>query len=456
MQGQHVKLSKGLDIPISGDPQQSIHEAPKVKAVALLGRDYHGLKPTMHVAAGDKVKTGQALFSDKKNPGVVYTAPGSGVIREINRGAKRVLQSVVIELDEQEDAESFQSYQRQELSNLDSDSVRQMLIQSGLWTAMRTRPYSKVPAVDAPARAIFVTAMDTRPLALDPMLAVNEHAEAFQDGLTVLSRLAEAGKVHVVSKSGVNLPQVDAGNVVFHQFAGPHPAGLPGTHIHYIDPVGAEKSAWHLNCQDVIAMGKLFTTGQLWMERLVALAGPMVSKPRVMRTRLGACTKELVDGELKSGPVRIVSGSLLGGHRATGWSEYLGRYHHQVVALQEGEERAFFHWVNPRMDRFSFKRVFLNMLKSDFASKRFDLTTCQNGSPRAMVPIGAYEDVMPMDVLATPLLRSLLVRDTDSAQKLGCLELDEEDLSLATFVCHSKYEYGPALRASLEQIEKEG
>jgi Na+-transporting NADH:ubiquinone oxidoreductase subunit A len=210
---------------------------------------------------------------------------------------------------------------------------------------------------------------------------------------------------------------------------------------------------WHLGYQDVLAIGRLFTTGRLDVERVVALGGPMVNDPRMVRTRLGANTEELMAGELLSGKARIVSGSVLSGRRAAGWARFLRRYHVQVCALAEGSPREFLSWIKPGFGKYSAIPAYAgSMLKR----RRRAFTTSQNGSPRAMVPIGNFEPVMPLDILPAPLLRALIVRDTDTAQALGCLELDEEDLALCSFVCPSKYDYGDALRATLTQIEKEG
>jgi len=445
-----MNITQGLDIPVTGTPEQCIEDGAAVETVAILGRDYHGMKPTMLVAEGDRVKLGEPLFSDKKNPGVQFTAPGAGLVKKINRGARRVLQSVVIELDGDE-ALTFKTCAREAIPSLDAATVRDNLVESGLWTALRTRPYSKIPAVDSTPSSIFVTAIDTRPLAADPQVVIAEKPQAFLDGVALLSKLAE--KLFVCTAPNVGVPVSDAAGVSYHAFDGPHPAGLPGTHIHFLDPVHAEKTVWHINYQDVIAVGELFASGRLPVERVVALSGPMVERPRLLRTRLGANIDDLVEGELRSGEQRVVSGSLLGGHRAIAWGAYFGRYNQQITALAEGRKRHFLHWLNPTLPWFSALNVFFNSIDR---KRRFDMNTSQNGSPRAMVPVGGYEKVMPLDILATPLLRALLVKDTDMAQKLGCLELDEEDLALCTFICHSKYEYGPVLRANLEQIEKEG
>ena len=403
----------------------------------------------MQVQEGDRVKLGQVLFSDKKTPGVNFTAPGAGVVKAINRGDRRVLQSVVIELEGDEHI-AFASYSADQLAGLAQEQVRENLQESGLWTAFRTRPYSKTPAVDTTPRSIFVTAMDTHPLAADPAVVIAEYAEDFSRGLTVLSRLA---KVFLCKADGVTLPGESQDNVHTETFAGPHPAGLPGTHIHYLDPVSATRTVWHIGYQDVIAIGKLFTTGQLWVERVIALAGPVTKKPRLLRTRLGANVGDLIRDELHAGQNRVISGSVLGGRTARGTCNFLGRYHTQLSCLAEGDERQMFHYLRAGVNKFSVLNIFISKL---FSGKKFDFTTTTNGSERAMVPVGSYEKVMPLDILPTQLLRAILVGDTEVAQQLGCLELDEEDLALCTFACPGKYEYGPILRDNLTRIEQEG
>lgn len=448
----HFSIKKGLDLPLSGKPEQAIFDANPVKTVAVLGNEYVGMRPTMMVEEGQRVKLGQPLFEDKKNPGVMFTAPGAGIVKAINRGAKRVLQSVVIELDG-DDEVSFQQYSADGLDKLDRQAIRQNLVDSGLWLSFRTRPYSRSPAIDSTPHSIFVTAVDSNPLAADPSVIINEYAEDFKHGLTVLSQLTD-GKVFVCQAPDTALPVSHRDNIEIHTFSGPHPSGLAGTHIHFLDPVSASKTVWTINYQDVIAIGKLFTSGHLWTERVISFAGPLVNKPRLIRTRLGASTEDLVLGEVENVQARIISGSVLHGHTANNWAAYLGRFHNQISVIAEGTERELLGWIRPGgKNKFSALNVFISSL---FPKKDIALTTTQNGSPRAMVPVGVFEGVMPLDILPTQLLRSLLVRDTDNAQALGCLELDEEDLSLCSFVCSGKYDYGPALRTNLTQIEKEG
>lgn len=444
-----IKIKRGLDLPITGSPEQRIENGRSVRSVAVIGYDYHGMKPTMEVQEGDRVKLGQILFSDKKTDGVIYTAPASGVISAINRGDKRVLQSVVIEI-EGDDAVTFDAHDANQLSSLDPQKIRDQLVQSGAWTSLRTRPYSKVPALDSKPSSIFVTAVDTHPLAADPAVIIQEYASDFENGLKVLARLAP---IWLCKAEGVNLPGEDLEGVRSESFTGPHPAGLPGTHIHHLDPVSTTKQVWQIFPQDVIAIGKLFTEGKIWTDRIIALAGPQVEQPRLVRTRVGASLEELTAGEMKPGNNRLISGSVFGGRHARGAVAYLGRFHQQVSVLAEGDNREMMHYLRAGVNKHSVLNIFVSKLKS---GKLFDFTTTTNGSPRAMVPLGNYEMVMPLDILPTQLLRALIVSDTDVAQKLGCMELDEEDLALCTYVCAGKYEYGPILRDNLTLIEKEG
>jgi len=444
-----IKLKKGLDIPLAGSPKQEITTGNTVTTVAVLGEEYVGMRPTMAVEVGDTVKKGQVLFEDKKNPGVKFTAPIAGTVKEINRGAKRVLQSVVIAASGDE-AERFTAYSADQLTTLTAEQVKQNLVDSGLWVAFRTRPFSQSPAIDSTPKAIFVNAMDTNPLAADPAVVIAADANAFTQGLTVISRLTD-GKVYLTKKAGANVPSIS--HVTVAEFDGPHPAGLVGTHIHFLDAASTKKVVWHIGYQDVIAVGKLFATGELHNERVIALAGPVVKSPRLIKTLLGASVEELTAGELNDGQNRIISGSVLAGTTAKGVNGYVGRFHTQLSVLAEGYDKHFLGWIAPGAEKHSVTRAYLGHLNP---KKLFNLTTTTNGSSRAMVPIGNYERVMPLDILPTLLLRDMISGDTDGAQTLGCLELDEEDLALCTYVCPGKYDYGTILRNCLNTIQKEG
>jgi Na+-transporting NADH:ubiquinone oxidoreductase subunit A len=442
-----IKIKRGMDIPIEGAPQQAIAEVAAPRSVAIVGPDYVGMKPTMAVSEGDRVKKGELLFSDKKTEGVVYTAPAGGVVAAINRGARRALQSVVIDIDGDE-ALDFGTLD----PSADAAAIRARLVESGQWTALRTRPFSKVPAPDSEAAAIFVNAMDSNPLAAEPAVIIAEQAEAFALGQELLAKLTK-GKLYLCVRAGSPVQAASGANIERAEFDGPHPAGLTGTHIHFLEGASDGRIVWSIGYQDVIAIGRLALDGQLYTDRVIALAGPQIENPRLVRTRLGADLQALCAGEMKPGENRIVSGSVLGGRGVHGGLAYLGRYHNQVSVLKEGRQRDFMGWLSPGASKHSNLGIYIS---SFFGRKPLPMTTNTNGSERAMVPVGSYENVMPLDILPTQLLRALIVGDTEMAKALGCLELEEEDLALCTYVCPGKYEYGPILRDNLTRIEKEG
>ncbi|MGC3871957.1 Na(+)-translocating NADH-quinone reductase subunit A [Halomonas sp. GXIMD04776] len=447
-----IEVKRGLDLPIAGAPEQRIHDATPVRHVAILGPDYVGMKPTMEVKEGDRVALGQLLFTDKKIPGVRFTSPGAGEVVAINRGERRMLLSVVIRLDDQEQAIEFKAHGAGALANLGRQEVVDQLIESGLWTALRTRPFSRTPALDAVPADIFVTAIDTHPLCAEPAVVINENPQAFANGLKVLKHLTP-GKVYLCQSPDIDLPGGDSDGVQVETFSGLHPAGLPGTHIHFLSPVGLKRKVWHIGYQDVMAIGTLFTEGRLDMRRIVAVGGPRAQQPRLLRTRVGASSTELLENEVvEPEETRVISGSVFGGFTAEGSRRFLGRFHSQFSLIEENNKRAFMGWLSPGRNRHSVMGIYISQF---LGLPKYAPDTSTNGSERAMVPVGAYEKVMPLDILPTQLLRSLIVGDIEDAMQLGCLELDEEDLALCTYVCPGKYEYGPILRDNLTTIEKE-
>ena len=442
-------LKKGLDLPVAGAPEQKIYPSPDIRSVAVLGPDYLGLKPRMLVQEGDQVVRGQPLFCHKDAPSAMMVAPMTGRVAAINRGARRALQSVVIEVTDAAD-------KGQDFSAVgDGDTaagVAEKLCAAGFWTSFRTRPYSAMPHPDAKPQAIFVTAMDSEPLSADAALVIGQAQDDFVAGLTAVSRLTE-GTTWLCHAPDASIPGAEVAGVEAATFAGPHPAGLAGTHIHFLHPLRADSEVWTIGYSDVIAIGRLMRTGFIDPTVVIALAGPAASKPRLLQTVMGASLAELTNGEVAiDSPVRVVSGSILSGRLAEGPLAYLGRFARQVSLIAEDREQIPMGWIRPMPDKYAVQPV----LGSAFTQKLYNLTSNLNGGRRAMVPIGTFEGLMPQDYLPTQLLRALLVMDTDTAQALGALELDEEDLGLVGFACPAKYEYGLALRDSLTKIEKEG
>ena len=446
-----TKIKRGLNLPINGEPNQTAAEAKTVKRVAILGRDYVGMKPTMEVQVGDNVKLGQVLFTDKKMEGVKYTSPAAGKVIEINRGEKRIFLSLVIEL-AGDDEVAFKSFSESEIKSIDKESVKTQLIDSGVWTTIKSRPFGKVANPNSAPNSIFVTAMDTNPLAPSVAKILEGNENNFKNGLMLLSKLTD-GKLYLCKSPSENIPTADINNLSVEEFDGPHPAGNPGTHIHFLDPVSRKKTVWHVNAQDVAAIGSLFTSGKINVNRTIAVCGPSAKNPRLIKTRVGAAISELTAGEIKDGETRVVSGSVLSGRQAAGAEAYLGRFHQQVTLLEEGRKREFLGWLSAGSNLYSVKNIVISKL---FRNKKFDFNTSTNGGPRAIVPIGSYEKVMPLDIIASYFLRAIAVDDVEEAEALGVLELDEEDLALCTYVCPSKIDHGINLRRNLTLIEKEG
>ena len=344
--------------------------------MAVIGYDYVGMKPTMHVAVGDQVAKGQLIFEDKKTVGVKFTAPAAGTVVAINRGAQRVFESLVIET-KGSDTVKFTQYSTAELASIGKEAVQRQLVESGAWASLRVRPYSKVPALNIEVAAVFVNAMDTNPLAADPQLIINETDEskaAFSAGVDVLSNLAP--QTFVCSAAGASIPSATAANVSTEQFDGPHPAGLSGTHIHFLKPVSESRQVISVNYQDAMAIGRLFLTGEIDTQRVVALSGAQVITPRLLRTQVGASLDELTKGELKSGLTRVISGSVLSGRTAEGVCFYLGNTVNQVTALVEGKQRDFMGWMSPGVNRHSLLNIYVSKF---FPKKKLNLSTNTNG-----------------------------------------------------------------------------
>lgn len=444
----HIK--KGLDIPISGAPQGPIRKGNKVGQVAIVADDYIGMKPTMLVKEGDRVALGEPLFSDKKNEGITFTAPGSGIVSSINRGAKRKFESIIIRLDGDEAVEfcppgvSLDSYSQEE--------IRALLIKSGLWTTIRTRPYGKNPAIDSTPSSLFITATDSAPLAADPQVVIENSPESYQLGLQILRKMLLC-PIHYCTGADTLLDSEKVHGLDYYCFQGPHPSGLPSTHIHFVDPVSEHKTVWHIGYQDIIAIGHLFARGQLLTDKIVSLGGAGTIDPSLVWTRIGACLPELCRRELSLDDSRIISGSVLSGRESDGITGFLGRFHDQVSVIYDSSGRSIFNWLLPGLKRFSTRPVFASAYVKDL---KFSMNTALWGGERAIYPLGTYDEVMPLDIIATSLLKSISKGDTEKSVALGCLELIEDDLGLCGFVCPGKNEFGPVLRDVLTAIELGG
>lgn len=414
-----IRIRGGLDMAFEGAPHQTVRAAAPLSSVAISGRDFPGVRPKFKVETGDHVGAGQSVFVDRKRPDIAFTSPVSGSVTAINR-AGHSLDTIVIHIDGDE-AKSF--------SGLHPDSPetgRRLLLESGLWPAFVTRPFGRIPDPDAVADALFVTAIDTHPLAPDPKIAIGLHADQFRQGLDLLKLLTN-GPVFVCHAPGP-LPVLPADDRIRPvAFAGRHPAGLAGTHIHHLMPVGTGRTVWQIGYQDVIAIGHLVSTGKLWSDRIVSLAGSGIRNPALAIVKRGASLDDLLAGALTNHPSKVLSGPPLTGREAG----FLGFYHNQVTVMaQDGlADRGILTGLR-------------NLLRDRLGS--------------AIIPNEVFERALPLDILPVPLLRALCIGDGETAGGLGCLELLEEDVALLSHLCTSGNDYGVLLRAVLDELAEDG
>ncbi len=437
-----IKISKGLDLPISGAPLNIVSDEPKVSSVAVLSNDFVGMKPTMLVKEGDSVKAGQKIFEDKKNIGVFYTSPCGGIVRNINRGDKRKFLSIELDIDDTNEAFKFF-----DMGNT-SNEIKECLINSGYWNCFRTRPFNRTPNVNDVPSAIFINCCDSNPLSMDPYNIISVNEADFREGLRVLSQLFKCNMNLTYQNDNFDISNED---FEYFQFKGPHPSGLSSTHISKIYPVNLNRTVWTINYQDIISIGFLKKNNKIRTSKLISLGGPSVHEPSLLNVRVGGNIDEICAGKLKPNS-RIISGSVLHGHESEGVMNYLGFYDSQISAIPDEVNNIFMNWLMPGSSLHSKLNVFIS---SFIKPKNFIFNTSIGGGDRAIVPISSYEEVIPMDILVTQLLKALVVSDIDMAVDLGMLELVPEDLALCSYVCPSKYDYSSILMDNLNKLYQE-
>jgi len=405
------------------------------------------MKTRVLVEEGQAVKVGTPLYFDRRDEQVLFTSPGAGEVAAVVRGARRKVLSVQVQASGSDEQVALDV---PDLASGEDAKVRAALLASGLWPALRRRPFDRVARSDEAPEAIFVTAADTHPHAPSPLEVLVGRADDFKLGLHVLRTLT-AGAVHVCTLEGEDWSSFLSEGVSHQTFSGKHPAGNAGVHIHSLHPVGQNRFVWHIGYQDVADIGHLFRTKSLPTTRVVGISGPGSAEAVLVRTRRGAALSELATSSSATQP-RLIVGSVLGGRAAIAEEGFLGRYANQVTILEEATERKFLAWAFPFAGRHSVSNAILDKLFN--RDLRFDADL--NGSDRAIVPTGSYERVMPMDIMATQLIKALASGDLEGAEKLGVLELAEEDVALCEYVCPSKTNVTGLLRDMLTRIEAEG
>ena len=446
---KEIRLKKGLNINLLGEADKVYASVKPTERYVVKPTDFHGLTPKLAVKVGDKVKAGTTLFFDKYNDKVNFSAPVSGEVIDIVRGAKRKILEVVLKADAVIEYEHFISDTAKSISR---EQIIDTMLKAGIWPSVRQKPYDIVANPTDMPKAIFISAFNSAPLTIDNDFALYGMDELFQKGLDYITQLS-SGKTHLNIDGNTNSSTVFTGakGVVINKISGAHPAGNVGIQVHHIDPINKGEVVWYLQPQDVIAIARLFTEGKYDVSRIVALAGSKVKKPKYYRTIAGATIANLLTDNIIEGDNRIISGDILTGQHID-VNGTLGFYDTTITVIEEGKEQEFLGWILPGLHKFSASKTFLSWLNP---SKKYTLNANMHGEERAYVMTGEYEKVLPMDIYPTQLIKACMIEDVELMENLGIYEVSPEDLALCEFVCTSKIEVQSIIRHALDLVRKE-
>ncbi|GEQ87074.1 Na(+)-translocating NADH-quinone reductase subunit A [Patiriisocius marinistellae] len=444
-----IKIKKGLTIRLKGEADKTLSNAPRSRTFAIIPKDLHLITPKMVVKEGAKIQAGDTIFYSKDNEDIKFSSPVSGTLTQIERGAKRVITKILIEADQQD---AFRDFGIKNPDSMTADAIKNHLLVSGCWAFIKQRPYDVIANPEVMPKAIFISGIDTAPLATDLDFALSGKETALQAALSALAKLTE-GTVHVTLSNNGNSPLANLNDVVYHKTNNLHPAGNVGTQINKINPVNKGETVWTVAAQDLVIIGELFLTGKYNTERVVTLAGSSVKNPKYYKTRLGSEVATAVyDSGLNEENVRIISGNVLTG-KAISPKQHLGFYHNAITVIPEGDDYEFFGWNKPVFDKISTSRALT--FSWLFPKKKFDLNTNTNGEHRAFVLTGNYEEVFPLDIYPMQIMKACMVQDLDAMEALGMYEVAPEDFALTEFVCVSKQPHQEIIRNGLDLMYKE-
>jgi Na+-transporting NADH:ubiquinone oxidoreductase subunit A len=446
--GKTIRITKGANIKLKGAVSGTKTIEYTADIYAVQPSDFAGLVPKLLVKVGEEVQAGSPLFYDKFNEKVKIASPVSGEIVEIERGEKRKLLSIKILADKKN---SFREFGSADVNALDAESIKNRILESGAWAFIKQRPYDVISNPDVEPKHIFISCFDSTPLAPDLNVLMQENADAFQTGINALAKLTK-GKVNVgLRPNGESAAYEKVNGVDKHYFSGPHPAGNVGIQIHHISPINKGEVVWCIAPQDVILIGKVFTKGIYDASRTLAIAGSEVQSPKYVKATIGVNLKGLIEAEINTGDVRIISGNVFTG-TAIARDGFLGTYATMITAIPEGNKHEFFGWLSVNPSKFSLSRAFTSWI---MPKKEYVLNTNQNGEERAFVMSGQYENYFPMDVMPVQLLKSILTEDVELMEQLGIYEVAPEDFALCEFACTSKIEVQHIVRKGLDMAKKE-
>ena len=447
---QDIKIRKGLNINLLGEADKTIENAIVSNYCTIRPEDFHGVTPKLIAREGSKVKAGETVFYDKADERVKFVAPVSGEIIEVARGEKRRILDIKIAADKEQ---SFLDFGKLDVNKASSDEIKTRLLESGCWVFIKQRPYDIIAKPDRTPKAIFISGYDSAPLAADIDFALQGKEAELQTAITALSKLTE-GQVHVSIGKNSNSPLAGLQGITLHKVSGPHPVGNVGTQINKIDPVNKGETVWTVAPQDLVIIGELLMTGKFIAERVVAMAGASVKKPRYFRTKIGSEVATMIydNGIDKDANVRIISGNVLSGKQVKPDGS-LGYYSNLITIIPEGDDYELFGWTKPVFNKVSTSRALT--FSWLMPNKKYNLDTNTNGEHRAFVVTGAYEEVFPLDIYPMQILKSCLYQDLDEMEALGMYEVAPEDFALTEFICVSKQPHQKIIRDGLDLMVKE-
>ncbi|HEY9170532.1 MAG TPA: Na(+)-translocating NADH-quinone reductase subunit A [Lutibacter sp.] len=444
--GIHIK--KGLDIKLKGEAEKFTENAITSDVYTLIPEDFHSIIPKLSVKIGDQLKAGEAVFYNKANEEMIFPSPVSGEVLDIIRGEKRKILAIKIKADSQQ---QFVDFGVKDPKAMKADEIKSHLLASGCWPFIKQRPYDVIANTANTPKAIFISAYASAPLAADYDYVLAGKEKELQVAITALSKLT-SGEVHVSIGKNANSPFAGLNNMIFHKVSGPHPSGNVGTQINKISPVNKGETVWTISPQDLVIIGELLLTGKFNAERIIALAGSGVEKPKYYKTKIGATISSIVDKKLKGDNNRIISGTVLTGTTKK-LKDNLGYYNNIITVIPEGNDYELFGWTVPVFNKLSVSRaITFSWL---FPNKKYDLNTNTNGEHRAFVVTGNYEEVFPLDIFPLQILKSCLYKDLDEMEQLGMYEVAPEDFALTEFVCVSKQPHQEIIRKGLDLMLKE-
>ena len=444
-----IKLRKGLDISIEGKAKEELVSISKPKLFSLIPDDYVGVVPKVAVKEQEVVKAGTPLLFDRNNFDIKIVSPVSGVVKQIERGARRKIMNIIIEADAEQ---QFVDFEVKNLTDLSAEEIIQTLLKSGLFAFLKERPYDVVANPSVKPKAIFISTFDTNPLARNFEVALKGEEDVFQYGIDVLAKLA---KVHLgVSAKQTSNALTGAKNASVTLFDGPHPAGNVGVQIHHVSPINSGETVWTIDPEAVLFVGRLFKTGKVDFTRTIAIAGSEVDNPCYVKMLIGSQLTSLFEEKVKDNTkhLRYISGNVLTGRKISK-DAFLGAMHTEVTVIPEGDDvHELFGWAMPRFNQYSVNRSYLTWL---LPKKNYTFDARIKGGYRHMIMSNEYDKVLPMDILPEFLIKAIIANDIDRMEQLGIYEVAPEDFALCEFVCSSKMELQRIVREGLDSLRKE-